>query len=113
MSNALTGIEPEVLWKYFDALNAVPRPSKKEDRVIAFMTDFGKQLGLPTETDAVGNVLIRKPGSPGKEALPAVALQAHLDMVHQKNAGTDFDFDREGIRMWIDGDWVSHPSSPP
>ena len=106
MSEVLTALKPESVWRHFEALNAVPRPSKKEERVIAFMEGFGRQLGLETETDAVGNVLIRKPGSPGKEDLAPIALQAHLDMVHQKNAGTTFDFDTEGIRMKVDGDWV-------
>lgn len=105
-STAISKLSPERVWKHFEALNAVPRPSKKEARVIRFMRDFAETLGLPAETDAAGNVLVRKPGSPGKEGLPPVALQAHLDMVHQKNAATDFDFEREGIRMYAEGDWV-------
>lgn len=106
MTEILTAIQPAEVWRHFETLNAVPRPSKKEARIIAFMEGFGRQLGLETETDEVGNVLIRKPASPGKEGLSPIALQAHLDMVHQKNTGTDFDFDTQGIRMLIDGDWV-------
>ena len=87
-------------------MNAVPRPSKKEERVIAFMKDFGERLGLPTHIDEVGNVIIRKPASPGMEDRTPIVMQSHLDMVHQKNANTVFDFDQQGIDMYIEGDWV-------
>lgn len=106
MSTAVRNLEPQSLWNHFADLNAVPRPSKKETRVIQFMVDFGHSLGLPTEVDETGNVIIRKPASPGRENRIKVALQSHLDMVHQKNAGTDFDFEEEGIRMYVEQDWV-------
>lgn len=102
----LNSLEPKTLWANFSALNAVPRPSKKEERVIAFIVQFGKQLGLPTYRDEVGNVIIKKPGSKGLEKRPAICLQSHLDMVHQKNANTVFDFDQQGIEMCVEGDWV-------
>jgi dipeptidase D len=102
----LNSLEPKTLWANFSALNAVPRPSKKEERVIAFIVQFGKQLGLPTYRDEVGNVIIKKPGSKGLEKRPAICLQSHLDMVHQKNANTVFDFDQQGIEMFVEGDWV-------
>ncbi|MFQ5447700.1 MAG: aminoacyl-histidine dipeptidase, partial [Saprospiraceae bacterium] len=97
---------PKALWNHFADLNAVPRPSKKEERVTAFMKDFGESLGLETIVDEVGNVLIKKPASPGMEGRKTIALQGHIDMVHQKNADTDFDFNTEGIKMYVDGDWV-------
>ena len=106
MSQAVRDLEPKALWNHFADLNAVPRPSKHEERVIAFAKAFGEGLGLPTEVDHAGNVIIRKPGTKGKENAPTVALQSHLDMVHQKNNDTDFDFATEGIRMQVDGDWV-------
>ena len=106
MSSAIATLVPESLWSYFADLNAVPRPSKQETRVIQFIQDFGHSLGLPVSTDATGNVIIKKPASPGREGRPAVILQSHLDMVHQKNAGTQFDFEAEGIRMAREGDWV-------
>lgn len=106
MSSQIRNLEPQALWGYFSDLNAVPRPSKQEQRVIAFMQSFGKGLDLPVHTDEVGNVLITKPATPGREEDPVVALQSHLDMVHQKNAGTDFDFASEGIRMLLEGDWI-------
>jgi dipeptidase D len=106
MSQEIRNLEPKVLWNQFANLNAVPRPSKKEDRVIAFMKDFGNQLGLETFEDTIRNVIIRKPATPGMENRKPVVLQGHLDMVHQKNADTQFDFDTQGIDMYVDGDWV-------
>jgi dipeptidase D len=106
MSTAVRELEPKTVWNYFSDLNAVPRPSKKEERVIEFIMNFGRELGLSTSKDEVGNVLIKKPATPGKENSPTIALQSHLDMVHQKNSATQFDFLSEGIRMLVDGDWV-------
>ena len=106
MTSTLSNIEPKELWTNFSALNAVPRPSKKEERVIAFMVQFGKDLGLETSVDETGNVIIKKPASKGMEGKAIVALQSHLDMVHQKNSDTNFDFATQGIDMYIDGDWV-------
>jgi len=106
MSNEIRNLEPKALWNKFADLNAVPRPSKKEERVIAFMKDFGKSLGLETIEDEVGNVIIKKPATPGMENRKTVVMQSHLDMVHQKNADTVFDFDTQGIEMYVDGDWV-------
>lgn len=99
-------LEPKSLWNNFADLNAIPRPSKKEEKVIRFMLDFGEKLGLETFRDEVGNVFIRKPGSKGYEDRQTVVMQSHLDMVHQKNSGSDFNFDTQGIEMYVDGDWV-------
>ena len=106
MSSPIRQLEPESLWNYFADINAVPRASKKEERIIQHMVDFGKSLGLETLTDDTGNVIIRKPATPGMENRKQIILQSHLDMVHQKNNDTDFDFDKQGIDMYIDGDWV-------
>ncbi len=106
MSSPIRQLEPKNLWNYFADINAVPRASKKEERIIQHMVDFGNSLGLETITDETGNVIIRKPASPGMENRKPIILQSHLDMVHQKNNDTDFDFDTQGIDMYIDGDWV-------
>jgi len=103
---SIRNLEPNLLWNHFADLNAVPRASKKEEEVIAFMLDFGKKLGLESFTDEVGNVFIKKPGSKGYESRPTIIMQSHLDMVHQKNADVDFDFATQGIDMVVDGDWV-------
>ena len=106
MNSNLSQLEPHLIWKNFQALNAVPRPSKKEERVIQFMLDFGKELNLETSQDAIGNVLIKKPATKGMKDRKTVIIQNHLDMVHQKNNDTIFDFEEEGIKMYVDGDWV-------
>ncbi len=106
MSEHIKTLEPVEIWRNFADLNAVPRASKKEERVIKFIKDFGIQLGLETIEDQVGNVVIRKPATQGMEDKQMVVMQSHLDMVHQKNNDTDFDFDTQGIDMFVDGDWV-------
>jgi len=106
MNTTIRQLSPEAIWSNFTDLNAVPRPSKKEERVITFIKDFGVGLNLETIEDEVGNVIIKKPATPGMEDRKAVVLQSHLDMVHQKNMDTDFDFLTQGIQMYVDGDWV-------
>jgi len=106
MNNTIRNLEPKALWNYFADLNAVPRPSKKEALVIKFIKDFGAKLDLETIEDEVGNVIIRKPATRGMEGKKVVVMQSHLDMVHQKNKDTIFDFDTQGIEMYIEGDWV-------
>ncbi len=106
MSDAVRQLQPQALWNHFADLNAVPRPSKKEERVIQFMLDFGKSLGLDTLKDHIGNVIIKKPATAGMENKQTVVLQSHLDMVHQKNADTKFEFEKEGIKMLVESDWV-------
>ncbi len=107
MNEAVARLDPQILWKNFVALNAIPRPSKKEQKAVEFVENFGKKLGLETLRDQVGNVIIRKPATPGMENRKPVILQAHLDMVPQKNKGVEHDFETEGINMLIDGDWVT------
>jgi len=106
MNESIRKLKPTEVWNKFADLNAVPRPSKKEEKVIQFMMDFGKSLDLETVKDAVGNVIIRKPASKGMDDRKMITLQSHLDMVHQKNADTEFDFDTQGIKMVVDEDWV-------
>ncbi len=106
MNQVVSQLEPKALWHHFSELNAVPRPSKKEERVIQFMLQFGASLGLPTLQDEVGNVIIKKPATVGMENRQTIVMQSHLDMVHQKNADTQFDFNTQGIDMFVDGDWV-------
>ena len=100
-------LEPKIVWNHFEDINEVPRPSKKEDRIIQYMMDFGNKLGLDTERDAIGNVIIKKAATDGYEDRETVILQTHIDMVHQKNTATVFDFDKEGIRSYIEGEWVT------
>ena len=102
----ITQLEPQIIWKNFAALNAVPRPSKKEGKVIEFIKNFGENLGLETNVDEIGNVIIKKPATSGMEDRKSIVLQSHLDMVCQKNSDINFDFETQGIEMEVDGDWV-------
>src|SRR5210317_452990 len=106
MNSEIRQLEPKAIWNNFADLNSVPRPSKTEERVIQFMKDYGTKLGLETLVDKVGNVIIKKPATKGFEDRKTVVMQSHLDMVHQKNNSTTFNFDTQGIDMYIDGDWV-------
>ena len=106
MNESIRNLEPIRLWNNFADLNAVPRASKKEEQVIEFIKNFGNHLGLETFEDDVRNVIIRKPATPGMDNRKGIVLQSHLDMVHQKNNDTVFDFATQGIEMFVDGDWV-------
>lgn len=106
MSNPILNLSPAQVWKHFYSLTQVPRPSKKESRIIEFMKNFGLSIGLETWVDEVGNVMIRKPATPGMENRKGIVLQAHLDMVPQKNSDKVHDFENDAIEPLIDGDWV-------
>jgi dipeptidase D len=102
----LLKLQPVAIWKHFQDLCNIPRPSKKEAKAVEFVVDFAKKHKLPYKVDKVGNVVISKPASKGKEKSPTVVLQTHLDMVPQKNSGTIHDFEKDPIQPFIDGDWV-------
>ncbi len=99
-------LEPKALWNNFYSLTQIPRPSGKKEQIGQFLVDFGKSLGLETLQDEIGNVLVRKPATPGMENRKAVVLQSHMDMVPQKNRGVDHDFETDPIETIIDGEWV-------
>lgn len=107
MNKEIFKLEPQRLWKNFYSLTQIPRPSKHEQAVIDFMVKFGKDLGLDTIVDEVGNVIIRKPATPGMENRKGVVLQGHLDMVPQKNSDKLHDFEKDPIEAYIDGEWVT------
>jgi dipeptidase D len=107
MSQEILNLEPKNLWKHFYSLTQIPRPSKKEAEVIAFVKKFGEDLSLETIVDEVGNVIIKKPATPGMENRKGIVLQGHLDMVPQKNSDKDFNFETDPIEAFIDGDWVT------
>jgi len=106
MNTSLAHIEPKEIWAHFSLINAIPRASKKEKQISDFMVSFAKSLHLVVVQDKALNVLIKKPATKGYENRKKVTLQAHLDMVHQKNNNTVFDFENQGIEMFEDGDWV-------
>lgn len=99
-------LEPKEIWSQFKKICDIPHPSGKEERIGKFLQEFGKSYGLHTESDEVGNVLIRKPATKGREGAPSVVLQAHMDMVCEKNAGTAHDFDNDPIKTIVEDGWL-------
>lgn len=105
--NKFETLQPAAIWKHFLSLTQIPRPSGQKKQIGDFLVAYGKSLGLETLQDNIGNVLIRKPASPGLENHPGVILQGHMDMVPQKNNDIDFDFTTDPIRACVDGEWVT------
>lgn len=101
-----TQLKPAAVFEHFAKLNAIPRPSKHEEKIIAYLQEFGKSRGLDTVTDETGNVIIRKPASKGYEDRPTVVLQSHMDMVCDKLVDVDIDFLNDPIETYIDGEWL-------
>jgi len=99
-------LEPKLLWSFFDEIRQVPRPSKKEGKVIAYLKATGEKLGIETVVDSAGNVVMRKGATPGKEKSPAVILQAHMDMVCEKNSDVQHDFENDPIDIYIEDNWL-------
>jgi dipeptidase D len=99
-------LQPLAVWKNFKALTQIPRPSGKRDQITHFLVGFGKALGLETFVDDAGNVIIRKPATPGMENKKGIILQAHMDMVPQKNSTVNHNFETDPIETFVDGDWV-------
>ncbi len=106
MEKTILNLQPESVWFYFNEICKIPHPSKKEEKMIAYLLEFGKAHALETHTDKVQNVLIRKPASKGYENMPSVCLQSHIDMVCEKNSNVQHNFNTDPIKPMIDGDWV-------
>ena len=105
----MKNLQPQALWNHFHSLTQIPRPSGKKEEISRFLADFGRSLGLETVTDEIGNVIIRKPATPGYENHPGVILQGHMDMVPQKNGDKVFDFEKDAIQAYVEdnGEWVT------
>ncbi|MDR0394939.1 MAG: aminoacyl-histidine dipeptidase [Tannerella sp.] len=106
MATEIKMLTPQPVWEYFYELTQIPRPTGQMEAITQFMVDFGNRLGLDTQKDAVGNVIIRKPAAPGFENRKMVTLQSHLDMVPQKNNDVSHDFTKDPVDAYVDGDWV-------
>ena len=106
MNKEITQLQPERLWYYFFEICKIPRPSKREEKIAAYISQFALKHNLPCTIDEAGNVLIRKAATPGFERRRGVILQCHLDMVCEKNSDSSHDFDHDPILPWIDGNWV-------
>lgn len=105
--STIAELNPQPLWKHFAKLCEIPRPSKHEDKVVAYILDFANARGLDVKLDKIGNIIIKKPATPGMEDRKILAMQSHVDMVPQKNADTDHDFLTDSIKPYIDGEWVT------
>lgn len=105
--NNLNSLTPTSVWSYFEAVCQIPRPSKREEKIITFLMDFAHLRNLVAKKDSAGNVLITKPASKGMETRRTLVLQSHLDMVCEKNSATVHNFDTDPIKPYIDGDWVT------
>lgn len=106
MGEEIRNLEPKIVWEYFHEITKYPRPSKKEEKIVAYCEQLAKDLNLPLKKDKLGNIVISKPATPGMEDRKGFCIQAHLDMVTEKNRDVEFDFDNDPIQTWIDGDWV-------
>ena len=104
--STITTLEPRLVWEQFDAITRVPRPSKKEEKIIEYLVNFACEHGIEYQKDAIGNVVMRKGATPGMEARPTVILQSHMDMVCEKNSDVEFDFEHDAIRTYIEDGWV-------
>ena len=103
---SIRDLEPKLVWKYFYDITQIPRPSKKEEKILNWLIEFAGEHNLEYKQDEAGNILITKPATKGKENVSTVILQSHVDMVCEKNSDVVFDFDNDPIRTIIDGDWV-------
>ena len=102
----IKNLAPELVWNIFDQITKVPRPSKKEEKIRQWLVDFAKQHNIECHLDATGNILMRKPATPGYEDHQTIVMQGHIDMVCEKNSNVDHDFENDPIETIIDGDWV-------
>lgn len=106
MNEVLDTLEPKILWKYFGEILQIPRPSKKEEKIRAYLVDFAQKHNLECKTDKTGNVLIRKAATPGRENRPCVILQSHMDMVCEKNGDSKHNFDTDPIPVHVEDGWL-------
>ncbi len=107
MNEEVKNLKPARLWHYFGDILEIPRPSKKEEKIAAYLMEFGKKHGLESMRDDIGNVIIRKAATPGKENIKSVVMQSHIDMVCEKNSDKEFDFDNDPIEAYVEDGWVT------
>lgn len=104
---AIEGLEPKLIWEYFYGITQVPHPSKKEEKIRAHVREFATTNNFEFAEDAVGNIVIKVPATPGYENSPTIVIQGHIDMVCEKNKGTIHDFDNDPLKVYRDGDWIT------
>lgn len=108
MSEAIIeGLKPEIMWKRFYEITQIPRPSKKEEKILEYLRNFAKEHDLEMKEDETGNIVMKLPATPGYENKPTIVLQGHVDMVCEKNKGTEHDFENDPIKLVKDGEWMT------
>ena len=107
MKEAIKGLNPQSLWEYFYEISQIPRCSKEEEKIRDYIIKVAEKNGLKYKLDPVGNVVVKKPATSGLEKKPGIVFQGHLDMVCEKNKGTQHDFSKDPIELKRDGDWMS------
>ena len=108
MSKAvIEGLKPEIIWQRFYEISQIPRPSKKEEKILEYLRNFAKEHNLEMKEDDVHNIVMKVPATNGYENAPTIVIQGHVDMVCEKNKGTEFDFDNDPIKLVRDGDWMA------
>ncbi|MBR5240998.1 MAG: M20/M25/M40 family metallo-hydrolase, partial [Muribaculaceae bacterium] len=103
----VTELKPQALWTIFDEITQVPRPSKKEEKIRQYLKDWAAKNSIALKEDEAGNILLSKPATPGCENVPVLTMQAHMDMVCEKNNGVEFNFETDPIKTVVDGEWVT------
>ncbi|MBU0764175.1 MAG: beta-Ala-His dipeptidase, partial [Bacteroidetes bacterium] len=104
--NTLKGLQPDEVWSRFEEICQVPRPSKKEEKITEYLLSWAKENNIEAKSDKAGNVVMKKPATPGKENTRSVVMQSHMDMVCEKNSDVDFNFETDAIKPYIDGEWI-------
>ena len=106
MVSIIDGFEPKNLWKHFDDITKIPRPSKHEEKILQYLKNFAKERNLETREDSTGNIVVIRPGSNGGESAPVIVIQSHVDMVCEKNRDYEHDFMNDPLKLYTDGDWL-------
>ena len=107
MADVFAGLQPEPVWRHFYGITQVPRPSKKEEQILKYLKDLLGDMNIEYTEDSAGNMVVKKAASPGYENAPTVLIQGHVDMVCEKNKGTEHDFEKDPIKLIRDGDWIT------
>ena len=106
MVSIIQGLKPEIVWKHFETLTKIPRPSKHEEKILHYLRTFADERNLEIREDSTGNIVILRPGSGGGENAPTVIIQSHVDMVCEKNRDADHDFMNDPLNLYIEDGWL-------
>ena len=106
MTSVIEGLKPENIWKHFETLTKIPRPSKHEEKILEYLRNFATERNLEMREDSTGNIVILRPGTGGGERSPTIVVQSHVDMVCEKNRDSNHDFMNDSLDLYIDNGWL-------